>query len=99
MPKPKQSYSYVDEWKRRWEPDLEAIAYNGNSCDPTRVDPKVLQWAKANCVDKPHFIKIINNGAANGRPGLVQKNSSSLVSKQFVMKVVWHSPEELSGFP
>ncbi|KAG0608412.1 hypothetical protein M758_8G104400 [Ceratodon purpureus] len=88
MPNPRKPHSYVDEWKSQWEPDLEAIGcVNGNSCDPTKVDPKVLEWAKDNCIDKPHFIKIINSGAAKGRPGLKQKNASSItVPSPFVRK-------------
>jgi hypothetical protein len=78
----------VDEWRSQWQPDLAAIAYNGNSCDPTRVDPKVLQWTKDNCMATPHFIKIINSGAAKGRPGLKLKNSSSIVSKKKKKKTV-----------
>jgi hypothetical protein len=82
MPKKEETDSYLDDWKRLWEPDLEAIAYNGATCDPTRVDPKVLQWVKRNCSHKPHFIKIINNNAANGRPGLkLRGNQCQLVSK------------------
>lgn len=45
---------------------MEAMAYNGATCDPTRVDPKVLQWVKSNCAKKPHFIKVINQTAAVG---------------------------------
>lgn len=78
MPKARHDYAYVDEWKSRWEPELEAIAYNGATCDPTRVDPKVLDWVKQKCHDTPHFVKIINPNAANGKPGLVLRNSSSL---------------------
>lgn len=78
MPKPRQAYSYVEDWKSLWEPDLEAIAYNGQTCDPTRVDPKVLQWAKRISHLTPHFIKIINENATIGRLGLQHglKNAS-----------------------
>jgi hypothetical protein len=65
-----------------WEPDLEAIAFNGATCDPTRVDPKVLHWAKRNCSHTPHFIKIVNNNAANGRLHCKSgKNNCQLVRK------------------
>jgi hypothetical protein len=57
-----------------WKPDLEAIGYNGNTIDPTKVNFKVLQWAKDNCAQKPHFVKIINRTAAHGFP---RPNSSS----------------------
>ncbi|KAG0592019.1 hypothetical protein M758_1G202500 [Ceratodon purpureus] len=70
MPKRKETYSFVDEWKSLWKPDLDALGgYNGATSDPTRIDPKVVEWAKHNCSHKPHFIKIINNNAANGDPG------------------------------
>ena len=72
----RKMYSYLDEWKSMWEPDLEAIAYNGATCDPTRVDPKVLQWTKQNCSHQPHFIKIVNIGAAHNGSNICQ-----LVSK------------------
>jgi hypothetical protein len=74
----RQRYSYVKEWKRLWKPDLEAIAYNGNTVDPTKVDPKVLQWVKDNCAHKPHFVKIINKTAAHGRQPRLNSSSRSL---------------------
>lgn len=48
MSKARKRYSYIDEWKSLWEPDLKAIAYDGNTIDPTKVDSKVLQWVKDN---------------------------------------------------
>lgn len=66
----RQKDSYVDDWKSLWEPDLEAIGYNGITTDPTKVDPKVLEWAKTNCAHKPHFVKVVPANAAHGRPGL-----------------------------
>lgn len=79
MPRDRENHSYVEEWRRRWEPELDAIAYNGATCDPTRVDPKVLHWVKQQRLDKkPHFVKIINPNAAKGRPGLLLKNACSL---------------------
>ena len=76
MPKREETYSYLDEWKRMWAPDLEAIAFNGATCDPTLVHPKVLHWAKLNCSGAPHFIKVVNSGAAKGRPGLRDTNAA-----------------------
>jgi hypothetical protein len=81
MPNTRQNYSYVDDWKSLWESDVEAIAYNGITCDPTRVDPKVLDWIKENCSDdKPHFVKVINRNAAHGQPGLLARSSPCIVS-------------------
>ena len=79
MPKPRSDNSYVDDWRSMWEPDLDAIAYNGTTCDPTRVDPKVLDWVRENCGDQPHFVKVINRNAANGQPGLIAQSSACLV--------------------
>jgi hypothetical protein len=64
MPNIEKDFSYVDEWKSMWKPDLEAIVYNGATCDPTKVHPNVLQWAKENCAHKPKFIKVINKTAS-----------------------------------
>lgn len=44
----REGYGYLDEWKCLWRPDLEAIGYNGTTIDPTKVDAKVLQWAREN---------------------------------------------------
>lgn len=80
MPNVRKQKEYVDEWKRLWEPDLEAIGTNsGQTCDPTRVDPKVLRWVKDHCIRMPHFVKIINPHAAHGRPGLLSRNANCLV--------------------
>lgn len=80
MSRQRVTYSYVDEWKRLWEPDLEAIgSRSGQTTDPTRVDPKVLQWVKDHCARMPHFVKIINPNAAHGRPGLLSNNCNALV--------------------
>ena len=83
MPKQKERYSYLDEWKSLWEPHLEAIAYNGATCDPTRVDHKVLEWVQHHCSHQPHFIKIINTGAVHGGPGLKLNTKCQLVSHSF----------------
>ena len=65
--KEKEYYSYVEEWKTLWKSDLDALGgYNGNSCDPTRVDPKVIQWAKENCTHMPHFVRVIKTNATLG---------------------------------
>jgi len=80
MPNARQDYSYVDDWKKLWEPDAEAIGYNGSTCDPTKVDPKVLDWIKEDCLDKPHFVKVINRNAAHGQPGLLARSSPCIVS-------------------
>lgn len=70
MPKARKGreyYSYVDEWKTLWKPDMDALGgYDGQSCDPTRVDLKVIQWAKDHCANMPHFVKVINKKAALG---------------------------------
>lgn len=63
-----------------WEGDVEAIAYNGATCDPTKVDPKVLDWVKEHCARKPHFVKIIPRNAARGQPGLLARSSPCIVS-------------------
>ncbi|KAG0599390.1 hypothetical protein M758_12G148800 [Ceratodon purpureus] len=69
MAKPRKSCdSFVEDWRSLWEPDLQAIAFNGATCDPTRVEPKVLQWAKEHCSHKPHFIKVINKCASRNSP-------------------------------
>lgn len=48
--------------------------------DPTKVDPKVLQWTKDKCAHQPHFVKVINPKAALGRHGLIcSRNSTYLV--------------------
>ena len=67
-----------------WEPDLDAIRYNGATCDPTRVDPKVLDWVRENCGDKPRFIKVINRNAAHGQPGLIAQSSACLVNMKLI---------------
>ena len=63
-----ERHAFIKEWKKLWEPDLEAIANDGNTVDPTKVDSKVLEWVKDNCAHKPHFVKVINETAANGLP-------------------------------
>lgn len=83
MPNAKQTYSYVDEWRTLWEPDLDAIGYNGATCDPTKVDPKVLDWVKKNCGDKPRFVKVINRNAVHGQPGLLARSSACMVNTSF----------------
>ena len=81
MARLRATQSFVEEWRSMWEPDLEAIAFNGATCDPTRVDPKVLEWAKHNCSHKPHFIKVINSNASNVRSHLTsRKHNCKLVS-------------------
>ncbi|KAG0564402.1 hypothetical protein M758_8G104500 [Ceratodon purpureus] len=78
MPNTKQTYTYVDDWRASWEPDLEAIAYNGATCDPTKVDPKVLDWVKRNCGDTPRFLKVINRNAVHDQPGLKARSSACM---------------------
>ncbi|KAG0601502.1 hypothetical protein M758_11G116800 [Ceratodon purpureus] len=78
MVRPKSDSSFVDDWRSMMEPDLDAIAYNGATCDPTRVDLKVLDWVRESCGENPHFVKVINRNAANGRPGLLSGSSTSL---------------------
>jgi len=71
-----EAKSFVEEWRSLWQPDLNDIAYNGVTCDPTQVDPKVLHWAKQNCSHKPHFIKIVNKNAVPDCPGLKPRTAS-----------------------
>jgi hypothetical protein len=79
MPNTRKTHSYVEEWRRSWEPDLDAIGFNGATCDPTQVDPKVLDWIKEHCGDHPHFVKVINRNAAHGQPGLLARSSGCMV--------------------
>ena len=85
MPNTEKDYSYVDAWKSMWEPDLEAIAYNGATCDPTKVEPQVLEWVRQNCAQEPHFVKIIIGAASYGWNGRGGKRACQMVS----MVCVW----------
>lgn len=87
MPKARREkayYSYVDEWKTLWKADVDALGgYNGQSCDPTRVDPKVIQWLKDNCALMPHFVKVMTEITALGRS--TKNASGSLVRRRIVL--------------
>ena len=67
MPNTEKDYRlYVNAWKSMWGLGLEAIAYNRATCDPTKVEPQVLEWVRQNSAQEPHFVKVIIGAVSYG---------------------------------